>query len=154
MNDVLIFILDDDMDEAEQIGMVLHENGFPNYRIFTASIPMLQNIDPAARIFIVDYRVDKLNGLEVIEKIKQIVPHCYFIMLSGMRNYEIIEQFDNAVMRGKYITKGKADTETRIIKFIREFIEDMKIMQAFYDAKDTIDNNIKDIRKIMKGGEK
>lgn len=151
MNDVLIFILDDDMDEAQEIGILLQENGFKNYKIFTLSTSMLENIDSNARIFIIDYKLDKFNGLQVIEKIKQIVPHCYFIMLSGMKSYSIIEQFDNNVMRGKYITKGEADTNSRIIKFIKEFIDDMKWMKAFYAKADEIYEDMETMRKLNKG---
>jgi FixJ family two-component response regulator len=150
-NDILIIILDDNEEDGELIGRLLNKSGFFNYKIFNVSKTLLENIDPAARIFIIDYRIDMLNGLEVIERIRQTMPHCYFIMLSGMKDYKVVEDFNNVGLRGKYVTKGEADTDNKIIKFIKEFIEDMQVMERYYKSKDEIVNSIKDIRKIMKG---
>jgi FixJ family two-component response regulator len=150
-NDILIFILDDDEMEAQELGFWLKENGYPNYKIFTVSKQLLENIDTNGRIFIIDYRLDMYNGLEVIDKIKQVVPHCYFIMLSGMKDYSIVERFCNSVVRGRYVTKGEPDTNDKIIRFIKEFVEDIQLMETFYKSKEEIVNSIKEVKKIMKG---
>jgi FixJ family two-component response regulator len=149
-NDILIIILDDNEEDGELIGRLLNKSGFSNYKIFNVSKTLLENIDPAARIFIIDYRIDMLNGLEVIDKIKKILPHCYFIMLSGMKDYKIVEEFNNIGLRGKYVTKGEADTDIKIIKFLKEFVEDMKIMEAFYKTQDELKQSVTDIRNIIK----
>lgn len=152
MSEVLIIVLDDDEFDGELIGRLLDKNGFPNYKIFQVSITLLNNIDPNAQIFIIDYKIDAMNGLEVIERIRKIMPHCYFIMLSGMKDYKIVEVFNNAGLRGKYVTKGEPDTDARIVKFLREFIEDMELMKRVYQSKDELLDSIKDIRKIRTGG--
>jgi FixJ family two-component response regulator len=152
-NDILIIILDDNEEDGELLVRLLDKNGFSNNKLFKVSMTLLENIKriPNARIFIIDYRIDALNGLEVIERIRKIMPHCYFIMLSGMKDYKVVEDFNNVGLRGKYVTKGEADTDNKIIKFIKEFIEDMQVMEKYYKSKDEIVNSIKDIRKIMKG---
>jgi two-component SAPR family response regulator len=111
---------------------------------------MLENIDPAARIFIIDYRLDMYNGLEVIEKVRTTLPHCYFIMLSGMKNYAIVEEFCNSVIRGKYVTKGQKDTKTKVLKFVQEFIEDMQLMETFYRSQAELMKSVDEIKKIIK----
>jgi DNA-binding NarL/FixJ family response regulator len=150
MKSILIFILDDDRTMAETISILLEENGFSNHEKFTNPDHLIKALRDEVRICIVDYRLNgPMNGLDVIEEIRKTNPQCYFIMLSGMRSYEVIEQYCNIVMRGKYVTKGELDTDKKIIRFIHEFIEDIKLIRHFYRMRDDINESIKELRDII-----
>ncbi|MDE7015859.1 MAG: response regulator, partial [Kineothrix sp.] len=55
------------------------ENGYEG-------IKMVRDMEPD--IVITDIRMPKINGLEMIEKIKEMGIHCVFVILSGYSDFE------------------------------------------------------------------
>jgi ActR/RegA family two-component response regulator len=148
---VLIFILDDDDMADHTLGILLNENGYLNYKSFTTPEAMLKEMNPDVRICIIDYRLDNaLNGLDVIDMVKGTNPACYFIMISGMKSFEVIERFCNTVNRGRFLNKNDNDFSGKLISFLNEIIEDIKIMNLFYNQNEKIKNDFEKIKSIIK----
>lgn len=147
---VLIFILDDDMAD-HTIGILLNENGYLNYKVFTTPEAFLKEMNPDVRICIIDYRLDHaLNGLDVIDMVKVANPACYFIMITGMKSYEVIERFCNTVNRGRFLGKDDKDFSGKLLTFLNDIIEDIKIMNLFYTQNEKIKKDFEKIKSIIK----
>lgn len=148
---VLIFILDDNEMSSETIGILLQENGYLNCKIFTTPEALLREVTMDVRICVIDYRLDHaMNGLDVIDKIRETNPACYFIMISGMKSYEVVEQFCNTVNRGKFLNKGDKDFSGKLIGFLGDIIEDIKIMNLFYNRNEELKKSFEYMKSIIK----
>lgn len=148
---MLIFILDDDEMMCETIGILLEENGFVNYKIFTKPEDLLIEISLEVRICIIDYNLNnKMNGQDVIDKIKEKNPACYFIMVTGLRSYDVIERFCNTVNRGKFLQKADLDFPQKFLGFLSEILEDIKIMDMFYTQKEELQKSLQYVKTLLK----
>lgn len=149
---VLIFILDDDAEMTEHtIGKLISQNGYLCYKIFTTPEAFLKEMNPDVRICIIDYRLDHaMNGLDVIDKIRETNPACYFIMISGMKSFEVIERFCNTVNRGRFLGKDDKDFSGKLLTFLNDILEDIKIMNLFYTQNEKIKNDFEKIKSIIK----
>lgn len=150
-SDVLIFVLDDNRAMLDLISELLEMEGLTNYKVFTDPNELLQNISLDVRVCIVDYLLQsKMNGIDVIKQIQQYNPACYFIMITGYRNFEVVEAFCNTVIRGRFVLKAEVNMNEKMIKFIREFIEDIKLMEVYYLRKEELVQSIEDLRTLIK----
>jgi response regulator RpfG family c-di-GMP phosphodiesterase len=148
---VLIFILDDDEMTTQSIGILLQENGYLNYKLFNNPDALMKEISQEVRIFLIDYRLDgPLNGLDVIDKIKAIHSACYFILISGMKSYEVIERFCNMVNRGRTLSKDDPNFSGKLIKFLSEIIDDIRLMNIFYTGHEEMKKSLQHVKTLLK----
>jgi DNA-binding NtrC family response regulator len=80
-----VFIVDDEPMVGEVVGMVLATEGFRT-RVFTSPEDALDALNSASEkpeILITDFAMSPLNGLELIERFKEIVPDIRTVLYSG-----------------------------------------------------------------------
>jgi hypothetical protein len=71
-------------------------------------------------------------------------------MVSGMKSFEVIERFCNTVNRGKFLNKDDKDFSGKLLTFLNDIIEDIKIMNLFYNRNEEVKKSIEYIKSIIK----
>ena len=91
-----VFIVDDDELVLKSYARALQNKGFEDVQTFDSGVDCIQSLHRKPFIVLLDYQMDKLNGFDVLMKIKRYNPNVYVIMLSGQSNVQ------NAVDTLKY----------------------------------------------------
>ena len=87
----LIFVVEDNEMYNQLIAGHLKKNGFSNVKSFTSGkkcIEALQN-NEIPNIIIQDYFMNEMNGLEVLQNVKKIVPEAEFIFLTANEDIDV-----------------------------------------------------------------
>lgn len=116
----LIFIVEDNTAFNKIIEHHLKTNGYDNVISFTSGEECLKNIYLKPNIVIQDYKLQGISGINVLQKVKKILPMCEFIFLSGQDNVDIAV---NIMKLGAfdYIVKNETALQ-RLIKKIENII--------------------------------
>lgn len=131
---IKILYVDDDPDDFFLVSTLLKKITDTTYELEGATsleeaIPMLhQNFD----VFLVDYKLGKDTGLELIQEIKAVRKHAPVIMLTGMSTGKIDRE---ALTLGAsdYLVKGEFDAYT-LDRTLRYASRDAKLMESLADA--------------------
>lgn len=84
-DEVLIFVVDDDVAVGEVIEASLEINGYKS-RVFAdpeKACEAIINADPQPAVIITDYLMPRMNGMELIQACKKARPQLRFISASG-----------------------------------------------------------------------
>jgi DNA-binding NtrC family response regulator len=87
----LIFVVEDNEMYNQLIAGHLKKNGFSNVKSFNSGkkcIEALQN-NEIPNIIIQDYFMNEMNGLEVLQNVKKIVPESEFIFLTANEDIDV-----------------------------------------------------------------
>jgi DNA-binding NtrC family response regulator len=130
MNNLSIFIVDDDMFYSTLFKKKLKNLGYENVTVFNDGDSCLKNLGMKPDVILLDYNMDNLSGYEVLKKIKRYDPNMYVVMVSAQ---EAIKPAVDALKHGAfdYIQKGEkeqekiADVLARIIQ-VQEMLERAK----------------------------
>lgn len=132
--EIRILYVDDDPDDFFLVSSLLKKITETTYVIEGAtsleeSIPKLNN---NFDIFLVDYRLGKDTGLELIREIKSLRKHAPVIMLTGMSTGNIDRE---ALTLGAsdYLIKGEFDAQT-LDRTLRYAIRDAQLMESLASA--------------------
>ena len=147
---IAIFVIDDNEDMVDAIGELLKVHGFSGFHLFTDPNKLLDALHENVHICVVDYHLNaSMNGLQVIEKVVERNPYCYFIMLSGTDDKSVPVKFVNMVYGGRYVEKGEKNTNDMIIKYLTEIVSHIHSVSdtysTFLEIKKEV-NNLKSIR--------
>ena len=131
---IRILYVDDDPDDFFLVSTLLKKISDTTYELEGATsleeaVPKLnQNFD----VFLVDYRLGKDTGLELIREIKQRRKHAPVIMLTGMSTGDIDRE---ALTLGAsdYLVKGDFDAQT-LDRTLRYAIRDAQLIESLADA--------------------
>jgi DNA-binding NtrC family response regulator len=92
MKEDLILLIDDNEITLKSLSKALEMNGFPNHSFRDP----LQAIDSYTQhkypIVITDYKMPVMNGIDVLEVIKEMNAEANFIIYTGYPNAEIIDE--------------------------------------------------------------
>jgi len=117
-----ILTVDDEPLVRKQIGRVLQRHG---HEVYSASngqealkLSKLKHFDLA----LVDYNLPMMDGLEILQKLRELQPGCVRILLTGMLNLDLAIQ---AVNRGE------------VTRFVEKPFKNDQLMEAINDALDT-----------------
>jgi DNA-binding NtrC family response regulator len=91
-----VFIVDDDELVLKSYARALQKKGFEDIETFESGVDCIRSLHKKPFIVLLDYQMDKLNGFEVLMKIRRYNPKVYVIMLSAQKNVQ------NAVDTLKY----------------------------------------------------
>ncbi|TXD80045.1 response regulator [Algoriphagus ratkowskyi] len=131
---VKILYVDDDPDDFFLVASLLKRIKDTSYDLKGATsleeaLPMLkENFD----VFLVDYRLGKDTGLELIQEIKSLKKHAPVIMLTGMSTGDIDKE---ALLLGAsdYLIKGEFDANI-LDRTLRYAIRDARLMESLASA--------------------
>lgn len=127
--EINILYVDDDMDDVFLLRSILPKLR-KKYILESASSyeEALSKIDNPYDIFLVDYRLGNINGLELLKKIKSVKKFAPVIILTGMEDAEL----DNTAFAegaSDYLIKGNF-SPTELERAIRYAIRDARSIEA------------------------
>ncbi|SFU12940.1 PAS domain S-box-containing protein [Algoriphagus locisalis] len=131
---IKILYVDDDPDDFILASSLLKKITDTTYELEGATsleeaIPKLgKNFD----LFLVDYRLGKDTGLELIREIKVVRKHAPVIMLTGMSTGNIDKEALNLGV-SDYLVKGEFDAQT-LDRTLRYAIRDAQLMESLASA--------------------
>lgn len=131
---IRILYVDDDPDDLLLFSTILKKNKGTNYQIESASTyeEALEKANEVFDVFLVDYKLGKETGLELIQEIKAKQKHVPVIMLTGM-NTGTIDQEALQVGASDYLIKGEFDART-LDRTLRYAIRDSQLMESLDKA--------------------
>ena len=120
-----IFVVDDDLFCLNIYEQHLFNLGYGNVAIFNNGIACLNSLVLKPDVVLLNHRMDILDGLEVLKKIKQTNPGIYVIFISGEGDAETTNK---AFRYGAFDFIVKGDDDAQRIKTIMSKIEDEGII--------------------------
>jgi hypothetical protein len=134
IKNIKIAVLEDDKHDTELLLRLLNNNGIDNVNFYKDQESFLGNIDPDVRILIIDQNLSTgLTGMEIIKKLVESNEYRYFIMLSGMDDFNVIYNFQRLVVHGIYILKGRPESDDLIVKSIRNTVYYLNLLSETYN---------------------
>ncbi len=83
------FIVDDDVFTANLFEKVVSDYGYTDVTMFTSGVDALNHLHLKPKVILLDIQMEKLNGFEVLKKIKRVLPDAYIIMVSGQEDMKM-----------------------------------------------------------------
>ncbi len=123
-SDLKIFIVEDDWFFANIIENHLSDKGFDS-QIFTSGEDFVNNLYQSPDIVILDHHLEKMNGLDVLRKIKAINPNIQVIFFTGQEKMSVAI---NALKYGAYDYLVKNESNLQRLEFILDKIVKMNQM--------------------------
>ncbi|WP_296702694.1 hybrid sensor histidine kinase/response regulator [Algoriphagus sp.] len=131
---IRILYVDDDPDDLLLFSTILKKIKNPVYQIYSAASfeEALEKTKEHFDVYLVDYKLGKETGLELIKEIKSIQKHAPVIMLTGM-NTGTVDQEAMQVGASDYLIKGEFDAKT-LDRTLRYAIRDSQLMESLDHA--------------------
>lgn len=124
---ISIYLVDDDPFCLKLYEQHLHNLGYADVCTFADGQGCLNHITQQPDIIFLDYRMEPLDGLEVIRKIKRFNPDIYLVVISSQEDIKVAV---DALKYGAfdYIIKGQDDLNRieAVLEKIRSVISLLK----------------------------
>lgn len=134
IDSIKILYVDDDPDDFFLVSSLLKRIKETQYELISATslTEATALIDESFDAFLVDYRLGKDTGLDLISKIREVRAHAPIIMLTGMSTGSLDRE---ALTLGvsDYLVKGSFDAIT-LDRTIRYAIRDTSVMKTLDEA--------------------
>lgn len=110
IKDLTVFIVDDNPIVRTTYQQCLIRLGCETVRSYDAGQTCLDELPLMPDLVLVDYLMEPMNGLELMKKIKRVLPQCFVVMISGQSDLQVAV---NAMKYGAfdYISKGKSEMD-------------------------------------------
>ena len=108
-----IYIIDDDKLFTEALKRKLLLKGFSNIKICYTGDCFVNNLSITPSLVFLDYQLGDINGIDILEKIKSIIPSTNIIMISSVENNMIIDKAKSFGIQN-YIIKGNTEMNSQI----------------------------------------
>jgi len=108
-----IFIIDDDKIFAESLRRKLLVKGFSNIKVCHTADCFINDLEITPELVFLDYHIGDDNGIDILQKIKLIIPSCNIIMVSSVQDINIIDKARSFGIKD-YIIKGNSGMNTQI----------------------------------------
>lgn len=133
VNNSKIFVLEDDENDTVLLKRLFSAHCIRNVSFFKDTEKFYAAIDPDVRILIIDYKLDGgMTGIDVINKVKAVNDFRYFIMLSGMEDFEVVYKFNRAVTHGIFLLKGRPETSEVLVRSIKDTVHNLTLLSDTY----------------------
>lgn len=135
-SNIKILIVDDEQIVRDSLTHWFEEDG---YQVESAEdgFDVLRNLEPGKYdIILVDIKMPKLNGLELLEKVKKIDPECVVIMITA---YASVPTAVQALKNGAYDYVTKPIDPDELSHLIQNAIKQKQLKQENIALKRSID---------------
>ncbi|WP_425638343.1 ATP-binding protein [Algoriphagus yeomjeoni] len=131
---IKVLYVDDDPDDFLLASSLLKKITDTTYEVegATSLEEAIPKLDESFDLFLVDYRLGKDTGLELIREIKLVRKHAPVIMLTGMSTGNIDKEALNLGV-SDYLVKGEFDAQT-LDRTLRYAIRDAQLMESLSSA--------------------
>lgn len=123
MNDLKIFIVEDDIVYLNLFEKYLLSIGFDNVIAFESGLDCLNALEDKPDVIFLDFYMDIINGGEVLNKIKRFDPNIFVVMLSGQND---IKTAVNFLKSGGFDYLVKGDEDMAKVESVLKSIVDIK----------------------------
>ena len=89
LQNACIFVVDDDPFYLHVVAQELKQRNFKNIHLFNDGDECINNLYMKPDVIILDYRMDNLNGLEVLKKVKLFSPQIIVIFLTAQKQLKV-----------------------------------------------------------------
>lgn len=121
--DLKIFIVDDDIFCLTLYNQFLKNLGYSNVTSFTGGTECLNHMDTGPELIFLDYNMEGMNGIEVLQKIKAINPNIEVYIITGKEDPAVaIEAKSNGAV--DYVVKSSLSPDK--MKSIMEHVEELQ----------------------------
>lgn len=117
-----IFVVDDDTFSLHKYEQLLRNLGYSNITLFNNGQACIENLSRQPEIIFLDHEMEKLNGVEVLKKIKQFNTGIYVVFVSGQ---EDVQTAVNSLKFGAFDYIVKDDNDTGRIEQVLARIRDV-----------------------------
>jgi DNA-binding NarL/FixJ family response regulator len=108
MKELIFFIVDDDPFFSSLIVKKLNLLGHSKIEVFNTGFECIVNLKMNPSIIILDYQMEKMNGLDILKEIKRVNPSTHMVMVSSQEKVNIaLELIENGAL--SYIQKSSSD---------------------------------------------
>lgn len=108
MKELNFFIVDDDPYFSSLIAKKLNNIGYDKIEIFNTGVECILNLNMKPSIILLDYQMEKMNGMDILNEIKRIDPSIHVIMVSSQEKVNIaLKLIENGAI--SYIQKSSND---------------------------------------------
>lgn len=112
IKDLTIFVVDDNAIVRRTYQQYLGRLGCDgdSVRLFESGLACIEELKAGPDLILIDYYMETANGLEVMKRIKRILPSVFIVMISGQTELQVAV---NAMKYGAfdYIVKGENEGE-------------------------------------------
>jgi len=138
---VKIFIIEDDPIFGNIIVKALNSDPSYDVTLFASGEEFLNNLHLNPDIVSIDYNLPQMNGLEILEKIRNYNKDIYTIVLSGQESVEVVvEAYKNGA--NHYIVKN-ANAIVELKNSIKNFATNVNLQKEVETLKEQIINRNK-----------
>ncbi|MBO0949638.1 response regulator [Fibrella forsythiae] len=119
-NNLSIFIVDDDPFCGQLYEHQVRNLGYTNVTLFNDGQECLNHLTDSPDVIFLDYRMEPMDGLAMLRKIKRFNPNIYLVVISGQEDLNVaIDVLKYGAF--DYIIKGENDLEKidAVLKKIR-----------------------------------
>ena len=113
-----VAIVDDDPDFCRILGDILEERDF-SVTQHTDPRELLKRLDEKIHVILLDMKLGKTNGLDILKKIREKHPHMAVILVTGYRK-EMMESIGDALAMGAHTCLYKPLQTEALIRTINE----------------------------------
>jgi len=134
VKDSRILVLEDNENDTFLLQRLFAANRIDNVDYFDDPDLFYAAITADARILIIDYKLSgAMTGIDIIKKVKEANDYRYFIMLSGMEDFEIVYQFNRMITQGVFLLKGRPGTNETLVKSVKDTMYYLKLLSDTYN---------------------
>lgn len=110
-----IFIVEDDPFFGELVRSKVEQSGYEHTTLMKSSANFLDRLLEMPDVVVLDFNIDKMNGIDLLRKIKSVNPNIHVIFLSGQEEmtvainslkygaYDYLEKNESSLSRLMYI---------------------------------------------------
>lgn len=138
---ILTYVLEDQEAVLAVIDDLFKMNGLQNYKLFSRSSDLVEEMNDKVHICVVDYMLgEKMTGLEVMKIILSYNPRCKVVVISGQTDFEVVQKFWNGGAF-RYINKRDRDWLSQLVTHVQEaLIEVKKQLELISELRNNMDS--------------
>jgi DNA-binding NtrC family response regulator len=125
MKELNFFIVDDDPFFSSLIAKKLNNIGYDKIEVFNTGVECILNLKMKPSIVLLDYQMEKMNGMDILNEIKRIDPSIHVIMVSSQEKVNIALKL---IENGAYSYIQKSSNDINQIDEIINRIENSSIL--------------------------
>ena len=125
MKELNFFIVDDDPFFSSLIVKKLNNIGYDKIEVFNTGVECILNLKMKPSIVLLDYQMEKMNGMDILNEIKRIDPSIHVIMVSSQEKVNIALKL---IENGAYSYIQKSSNDINQIDEIINRIENSSIL--------------------------
>ncbi len=122
-----IFLVDDNMFSLSIYQQGLENLGYNNVSLFFDGVNCIDNLHQKPEIIFLDYNMDGMSGLEVLQKIRRYDPNIFVVIVSAQENLKLAV---NVLKHGAFDYIVKDEREMKQMEEVIRRIESLRNLVA------------------------